>query len=187
MYRSYTCGLSDGASLVEGGVFHCCPVKTEQLPCLPGAAHRVSLAEQPSPQPLPAAAQSLSSGGLCHHRVPLRAGARAVQDVWGTIERSQPALPARTDFAYPLRTAGLPLRRSTGWDCARNLVLGFTQFFKTILRLRTIPPEICKIILVLSLDLEAPVSGSYCFSCSSKCCRLPGLATSSGQLPVIFS
>lgn len=168
-------------------MFYHRPVKTEQPPCLPGAARRASLAEHPCPQPPPATAQSPSSGGLCRRRVPLRAGAGAVQGVWGTIERSQPALPARADFAYPRWSAGLPLRRSTGWDCARNLVLGFTQFFKTILCLRTISPEICKMILVLSLDLEAPVSGSYCFSCSPKCCRLPGLATSSSQLPVAFS
>lgn len=74
---------------------------------------------------------------------------------WGTIELSKIALQPRADFASPLWTAGVPLLLSTGWSWARNLVLSFTPFFKTILRLRTIHQEICKINLVLSLDLRA--------------------------------
>lgn len=113
----------------------------------------------------PALGQSPSTGGLCFPSVPLCVGTRAMQNGWGTIELRRIAIQPWAAFAYPLWTAGLPLLLSTGWYCARNLVLSFTQSFKTILRIRTIQQEFCKAKRgLVSWSASLFLTGSYCLS-----------------------
>lgn len=67
----------------------------------------------------------------------------------------------------------VPLLLTTAWCWARNLVLSSTQFFKTIICLRTIQQEICKVnsmlSLICSLFSQVPAVAAPYLSCLLLC------------------
>lgn len=102
-------------------------------------------------QLLPALCWSPSTGAVCWPRVPLGAGSQQCPrfgEQWSP-GRPSPSSPELT-LHIPSGLLGSSAAQH-GLVLGQNLVLSSTQFFKTILCLRTIQQEICKVNSVLSL------------------------------------
>lgn len=119
----------------------------------------------------------LSCAGALHRccllaLVPLRANPQQWPSSGGTVEPQHPHPAALSSPCTSPPDCWVPLLLSTAWCCARNLVLSSAQFFKTIICLRTIQQEICKVDSVLSLTcssfsqvlaVAAPDLGAFCW------------------------